>query len=380
VAADAAAAQAIALPALEHLKSWARERVPGEGSLNPLDMTGFVMRDPNLLRELFDAYAGAKEVDALVLCWWAGEGDESWSRTLLEPFADVARDATIPLVVTPVESTAIGSWTREFRARGVAFCRGLTSTYRALRALDDQARAPSSAPRRARHVASGSAPALIDSDAGAIVAFDAAMQLLARAGMAVAPYAVLEAGRDDDPAITSLGEPLVVKLADVPHRTELGAIRTGVARRELPAVLRELREVARAHRVPETIAVQSQVAGDGEAFIGLQARTDFGPLVLFGRGGVLVELAPRVGGRLVPLGSGDAESLVAEVAPIPGGVRGREAWPVDALGTAVEAVASLWEAEGGWLGSVDLNPVIVTAAGVVAVDALLVARGDTARA
>ncbi|MFN8026885.1 MAG: CoA-binding protein [Acidimicrobiia bacterium] len=93
VAADAAHDTGIHLPALEELADWVRERVPGDGMRNPLDLTGFVMRDPERLRELFDGYAHAEEVDALVLCWWAAEGDEAWSRTLLEPFAEIAARA-----------------------------------------------------------------------------------------------------------------------------------------------------------------------------------------------------------------------------------------------------------------------------------------------
>src|SRR6185503_13558074 len=132
-------------------------------------MTGFVMRDPQLMQELFSGYALADGVDALVLCWWAGEGDEAWSRTLLEPFALAAADASVPLVITPVEATAIGAWTREFRDRGLTFCRGLASTYRALRAVDAVARA---APPVRRAVADPEAvdrPSLVVTDAGPIV-------------------------------------------------------------------------------------------------------------------------------------------------------------------------------------------------------------------
>ena len=149
VAADAAADEGVALPHLEAIEEWVHERVPGEGSVNPLDLTGFVMRDRELLLELFRGYAGADGVDALVLCWWAGEGDEAWSRTLLEPFAEVAEQAGIPLVVSPVEATAVGAWTHSLREQGVTFCRGLRSTYRALLAVDRVAR--SSPPAAADH-------------------------------------------------------------------------------------------------------------------------------------------------------------------------------------------------------------------------------------
>ena len=68
------------LPPLPEIEAWVRERVPGD-TVNPLDLTGFVMTKAELMEEVFDTYAGA--VDALVLGWWTG------GRRGLEP--DAAR-------------------------------------------------------------------------------------------------------------------------------------------------------------------------------------------------------------------------------------------------------------------------------------------------
>jgi acyl-CoA synthetase (NDP forming) len=383
VAADAAHDSGIHLPALDELDDWVRERVPGEGMRNPLDLTGFVMRDPERLRELFDGYAHADAIDALVLCWWAGEEDEAWSRTLLEPFAAVAADAPVPLIVTPVEATGLGDWTRSYHDRNVVFCRGLRSTYRALDALDRVAGAsatPVVGPTITPEVSSP--PALVDTPAGRIVSFADAMRLLADAGVPVAPFVVLDEADDTghaDLAIDALGSHLVVKLADVPHRTELDAVRLGVPRADVGRVAHELRAIARAHDAPEAVAVQAMVAADGEAFAGMLTATDLGPIVLFGLGGVLVEVTGRVDGRSLPLRPGAAEQLVDEVAGPATfvGLRGREPWATGPLVGAVEGVAELWRRHGSWLQSADLNPVLVTADGVCAVDALLVAAPTT---
>ncbi|HEX5587121.1 MAG TPA: acetate--CoA ligase family protein [Acidimicrobiia bacterium] len=375
VAADTAVIEQVSLPALDALAPWVHERVPGEGSVNPLDLTGFVMRDRDLLLEMFDGYANADGVDALVLCWWAGENDEGWSRTLLEPFAEVARRAGIPLVVSPVEATAVGSWTRGFHDDGLAFCRGLRSTYRALRALDRVARSDVRPVARTTSGGGEARPALLTSEAGPIASFADAMRRLEAAGVPVAPYVVLEPDAEAPFAdADTLGERLVVKLADVPHRTELGAVRVGVAATELAATVDELRAVARSHGVPATVAVQAMVTGVGEAFVGIQGRTDLGPILLFGLGGVLVEVAGQVDGVLLPLAPGDAARLVERVAGDAAfaRLRGQTRWAPEPLVAAIEAVAALWERERDWLASADLNPLVVTADGVVAVDALLV--------
>jgi acyl-CoA synthetase (NDP forming) len=375
MAADAAADAGVELAELTELEPWVRERIPGDGMLNPLDMTGFVMRDPELLRELFERYATAGGVDALVLCWWAAEGDEAWSRTLLEPLAAVAAHASVPVVVSPVEATALGDWTRAYQDHNVAFCRGLESTYRALDALDRVARAPAVTTVHGGRPEPEERPALVDTPAGMIVPFAAAMKLVDGAGIQVAPYVVVAPDADDDPAIDVLGDRLVVKLADVPHRTELGAVRLAVARADVPTVVRELRGVARSHDAPSTVAVQSMVSGHGEAFAGLLARTDLGPIVLFGRGGVLIEVTGGVEGRRLPLATGAATGLVDAVAgpAVFAGLRGQAPWATAPLVGVVEGVAELWRRHGSWLHSLDLNPLIVTTDGVVAVDALLVA-------
>lgn len=373
VAADFSVEEGITLPDLAHLEPWVRERIPGDGSLNPLDLTGFVAREPGLPLEMFRGYAQAAGIDALVLCWWTGEGDEAWAKFLLEPFAQAAATAQTPLVVSAVESTAVGSWTAAYRERGIAFCRGLRSTFRALRALDQVASSPPSVGHRSTAPVGGIAPPLLDSPAGHIVGFADAMSLLEAAGVPVAPYVLLRGDLDDDPAIAALGERLVVKLADAPHRTELGAVRVGVHPGQVASTVRELRAAAARHGVPATVVVQPMVAGHGEAFVGLQGRTDLGPVLLFGRGGVLLELARKVDGRLLPLGPGDAAALVGEVAVGSGAIRGQQAWEPAPLVAAVEAMGRLWEANGAWLASADINPLIVTDDGVVAVDALLLA-------
>jgi acyl-CoA synthetase (NDP forming) len=370
VAADAADEAGMVLPPLEELADWVAATIPGDGSRNPLDMTGFVMRDPALLEELFVRYGTAPSIDALVLCWWAAEGDEGWSRVLLEPLRKAAAQATVPIVVSPVEATAVGSWTAEFA--DLAFCRGLTSTYRALRAIDGVAAAPPARTAAVPPVVAGAPrPHLV----GSMLPFAAAMELLSDAGLAVAPYTILDERASDDPHLRHLGDDLVVKLADVGHRTELGAVRVGVAPHDVAGIVRDLRRIAAECDVPGAVAVQRRVRGHGEAFLGIQAATDFGAIALLGRGGVLVEVAGGTAGRLFPLDSADAVALVDEVAgPVAWArLRGQAPWAPGPLVEAVEALERVWERTRHWLGSADINPLVVTDDGVVAVDALLLA-------
>jgi len=373
MAADAAVDRGVDLPVPAGAERWLRTTIPGEGTLNPLDMTGFVMRDPALLEELFAQLSASSALDAVVLCWWAAEGDEGWSRTLLEPFAEVAARTEKPMIVTPVEATSIGSWTRDYRDRNVMFCRGIDSAFRALGALDRSTRGPRPArPAVADPGRAGIAVPenLVATPVGPLVSFAAAMEIMRSAGFEIAPYVVVEPGRDDHPGLGQLGPKLVVKLADVPHRTELGAVRVDVTPDGLPGVLKDLRRIAEAEDVPATVAVQAMVFGSGEAFIGIQGRTDLGAVVLLGRGGVAVEAANVVQGRLLPLGAGQGEDLASEVASFR--IRGQRDWAVPILASSLEAAERLWRMTSGWATSIDINPLMVTQDALVAVDALFV--------
>jgi hypothetical protein len=103
---------------------------------------------------------------------------------------------------------------------------------------------------------------------------------------------------------------------------------------------------------------------------------------LFGLGGVLVEVAGRPDGALLPLGDADARALVERVAGAEAfaRLRGHTRWDPEPLVAAVEAVGRVWEQNAEWLASADLNPLVVTADGVVVVDALLRRRRGRAEA
>jgi acetate---CoA ligase (ADP-forming) len=361
------------VPPLDELEAWVRERVPGD-TVNPLDLTGFVMTKAELMEEVFEKYASA--VDVLSLAWWTGDGDEGWSKTLLEPFAAAAARSDVPFVVTPIEGTGIGEWVEGWRDRGLIFARGVPSLYRAAAAMDAFVGEPARGVLPTVSPQPTPPPALLETDAGRIVGFADAMAALTEAGITVAPYVVLDGDAGEHPGLAGLGDRLVVKLADVPHRTELGAVRLGVSQAGVSDAVVELRVIAAMHGVPATVAVQSMVAGIGEAFGGLNCLTDLGPVVLVGLGGVLVEVAGKIGGRFLPLDEAAAAALADEVAgpEVFAGLRGQRAWPIDSVVSLLQGLDRLWRTHGAWLGSVDINPLIVTEGGLLAVDALLVSR------
>jgi hypothetical protein len=174
----------------------------------------------------------------------------------------------------------------------------------------------------------------------------------------------------------SFAGPYVVKLADVAHRTEHGAVRLGVEAAALGAAVEQLRAVADSHGLPPMIAVQPMISGHGEAFIGIKGESELGPLVAFGLGGVFVEVMRKIGGRMAPMNDEDAAELIDEFSDtgVLDGFRGAPPWDRCALASVLKAASLLAAGGRAWIESIDINPLIVTADGPVAVDGLCLLR------
>jgi succinyl-CoA synthetase beta subunit len=279
------------------------------------------------------------------------------------------------MVMTSVEASRIGPWTTAGGKDAVSFGRGLRGTARALAALSDYVEfdraedeaLPTSGPSLGR-------PSTVASTAGPMVPFADAALLLADHGIRFAPQLLIEHADDIEPSrLGALGDTVVVKLADVAHRSEVGAVRTAVPRHEVAEVARDLLAMAPGIGCPARVVIQPMLGG-AEIFVGARNHTDLGSVVVVGLGGVLVELTRAVVGRLLPLAGGDAAGMLEELEGQTAfaGLRGQVPWDRAAVTAAVNGVAAL-ASRAPWLASIDVNPLMCDEHGCTAVDVLMVA-------
>jgi acyl-CoA synthetase (NDP forming) len=124
--------------------------------------------------------------------------------------------------------------------------------------------------------------------------------------------------------------------------------------------------------------VQEMVTDGVEVIVGVQYDAQLGPMLLFGSGGVMVEVYDDVALRRCPITRADAMNMVAEVkgAQLLRGFRGRPPADVDALADTLVRVSHLAVHLEGHLAELDINPLMVLPAGqgVKAVDALVVLK------
>jgi acetate---CoA ligase (ADP-forming) len=374
---DVAEAEGIELPALPELGPWIAERLAGVTTANPLDMTGFILARPELIAEVIGAYRRRPEIDVLVVLWGLAGADDGFGAPLLDAVLAEAASTAKPIIVASYEASAFEPWTARLQAGGVALGRGVRATLRGLATMAEFVRSPEpAADRVAPPVVARPSCREIGSAEGLMLPFAATMDLLAGAGVPIAPYALVEGGQDVERMRFDFAEPFAVKLADVAHRTEIGAVRLGVARRDLPLAVERLRALADERSVPDRIVVQPMIEAEGEAFVGVDGSSPFGPIVVFGAGGVFVELVGRVSGRLAPLGREDALRMLDELGmpALFAGFRGRRPWDRERLADLLVGAGRLAAGAAGWVESIDVNPIVLGPGGFVAVDALCMVR------
>jgi acyl-CoA synthetase (NDP forming) len=169
----------------------------------------------------------------------------------------------------------------------------------------------------------------------------------------------------------ALRYPVAVKLLEA-HKTERGGVALGVASRE------DLEKAARKMGAARVL-VQEMQSGLAEAIVGYRDDPVVGPLVLVGAGGVLAEVYRDYALRIAPVSETEAAEMIEQVKGL-ATIRGYRNLPrgdVKALAQAVSALSRLALARGRPVREAEINPLVVKADGVVAVDAL-VARKEAA--
>jgi acyl-CoA synthetase (NDP forming) len=197
----------------------------------------------------------------------------------------------------------------------------------------------------------------------------------AQEGLAHSPEEAVRIARD-------IGYPVVLKVcsSDILHKTEAGVVRIGV---ESEAGIREAFEEilsrSRRYKPGANIAgvlVQEMVRGGQEVIVGMSRDRAFGPILIFGMGGIFVELLGDISMRIPPLTRSEAEEMVLEVktAPLLTGYRGGKSRDIEALVDAILRFSRFSTDLGAKLKTAEINPLMVLekGKGVKAVDALVV--------
>lgn len=176
-----------------------------------------------------------------------------------------------------------------------------------------------------------------------------------------------------------LGFPVALKVAsaDIVHKSDAGGVKLGLGTAKEVGKAYEGILAAVGQKHPQAkiqgVSVQRMARAGVEVIIGMSKDDQFGPVLMFGLGGILVEVLRDVSFRLVPLARRDAAEMVREIKgyPLLEGYRGQEAVDISHLEELLLKVSDFVE-QNPEVKELDLNPVFAYSNGAVAVDARVI--------
>jgi len=209
-----------------------------------------------------------------------------------------------------------------------------------------------------------------------------AKRLLASYGCTVPKEKVATSAEEAATFASELGFPVVAKIVspEIIHKTDAKGVKVNLDSAEkVKGAFKEIMANAKAYDAKariEGILLYHMVSGGEEVIIGLATDPTFGKVIMFGLGGIWVEVMKDVSFRVVPLTPADARDMVEEIKgyPLLTGIRGKSAKDIDALCDLLVKVSKLAQANGE-ISEMDLNPIFVMDKGAIIVDARIILEG-----
>ena len=374
LAADACEGGELTVPELREATQHSLGEVlaPAAAAANPVDLTAD--GTAAMLAEALEIVLRDDAIDAVIVV--VIETPAISAAAARETVAHVAQHAGKPVVVCSVEvDTALDT-------SGAAGVAEVPSPERVAAALGHVCRY---AEWRRRPLLSAAAPEelsdqsaiseivaskLASSPAGGWLELDQAARLLEACGVPVLPTPGAASAEEAAAVAESVGFPVVLKArsGDLVHKTDVGGVALGLDSRE---AVRAAYEAMAARLGPQMdgAVIQPTAPWGIEAIAGLASDPDFGPVVMVGLGGVLTDLLGDRAFAVPPLEPGVADAMVASLraAPLLDGYRGAAKVDRQALVAVLERIAHVAE-EVPELVELDLNPILVSPAGALAVD------------
>jgi acetate---CoA ligase (ADP-forming) len=367
-------------------KAALKEILPAFGTpQNPLDTTGLVVDEMSLLPRSLAAIGGDPGFDALLVVWDPPRDaglNPARTELRLATVAEAVRGSRVPAFLTSYVASELTPFGQEAVHRhGVHFSNGMELAVRALDA------AVGYAGNRRRLLAKGSPPLSGGAPApeghGPLSELQS-LRMLAQEGIPVPVERVAGSPLEAARLAREAGCPVVLKVssADVQHKTEVGGVRLNVLTPEEAATAyRELVEAvsfnAPGARI-EGVTVVSQVFPVAELIAGVTTDPSFGPMLLVGLGGILVEVLGDFSLRMPPIDFDDAVDMLSELRgrAVLEGVRGAPRGDLHAAAAALVRLSRMAVRLRDRVEAVDVNPLFVLpdGEGVLAGDALVVLR------
>lgn len=371
---DAASAHGLAMPPMpEHAQKRLLALLPYASPCNPVDTTAQVLNDMSLMRAFTESLVtdgGYRSILGFVTYTATAPTTAGRLRTELTSLKAAHPDRLFVLVALGDKDKLSGYEQDGFTifedpSRAVAAIAAMGRYGKAFEAQPKQAPAASPTLTLPEHTPSEAS----------------AKALLSSAGISVVPETVCTTVEQAVAAAMALDGPAALKIVspDILHKTEMGGVLLNVegasaVKQGYDMLMARARQHDRAARI-EGVLVAKQIQGGVECLLGIQQDRVFGPMAVFGLGGIFVEILDDVVLRRCPFGEDVALEMIHSIkgAPLLLGARGQQKADIKALATMLARLSTFAVAAGPRLQSIDLNPVFAMpeGQGAYAADAVI---------
>ena len=331
--------------------------VPFSATQNPVDCTAQILNDPSVIGTFAETVVEAGGYGSLLAFFTYTGGSPTMGGRIREQMAAVRARHPDRLIVLSVLADV--QQVAAYEADGLTVFEDPSRAVVAINAMGRFGQAfarPPVAPANA--FAPITLPAVAPNEADA-------KRLLLSAGIDCAPEQVCASAEAAITAAASYRYPVVMKIVspDILHKSEIGGVLVGVAdaasvRSGYATLLERARKHAPAARI-DGVLVAKQLSGGVECILGINRDPVFGPVAMFGLGGIFVEILKDVVFHRCPFDEATAENMIRSIkgAPLLLGARGRPPADIKALARSLSKLSEFAVAAGPRLQSIDLNPV-----------------------
>ena len=203
--------------------------------------------------------------------------------------------------------------------------------------------------------------------------------LLKKAGIPVIEAKLARSKKEAISISKKMGFPVVLKInsPDVVHKSDSGGVKLGLANatqvgKAYSEIISSVKQVYPEAQI-QGVSVQPMASPGVEVIVGMSKDPQFGPVIMFGLGGILVEVLKDVSFRIVPLTERDAREMIKEIKgyPILEGYRGQKPASIPKLENLIVKVSQFVE-KNPQIKELDLNPIFAYPDKAVAVDARII--------
>jgi acetyltransferase len=360
----------------------------GPGSIvgNPLDAGFAAVVDPSVYMQSIKIMIDDPDTDIVVIDSELPKAPHELRERNLHRVNEMAATANKPVIYISTMSIGFTEFTKALRKSlpHIAVMQGLDRAVGAIKSLIEYAQLPKDVPEIASH-SSASARAMLErtlKTAKGATALDevASKKLLKAYGIPVSKEAIAQTPSEAVKIAKQIGFPVVAKVvsAEILHKSDVGGVvldlksaaEVKTAFEQIAARVKKLKSKPRI----DGILIAQQVKADLELVVGTALDAEMGPVILFGTGGVEIELMKDVALAGAPLDVVEAKKLIGRTkAGVKlRGYRGKPALHEASVVKALVGLSNLMVDAGSRIASVDVNPFLINGRTGVAVDALVV--------